>query len=578
VSLPGWLAPASDAVVEERQGSMIWSGGMSLWPREDRGIPAETERVARAAFPNATFCMRVRDVLGPLFTDEAFAGLFSGRGRPAESPGTLAVVSVLQFVEGLTDAQAADAVRGRVDWKYLLGLELTDQGFDSSVLSEFRSRLVESGSAEVLLFESVLDRLKAANLLAPGGRARTDSTHVLGAIRSLERLELVGETLRAALEAIAAAAPDWLRAFAPSDWFTHYGPRVDAYRLPKAESERLELALRIGADGVKVLERVWRDDAPVFVKVLPAVESLRAIWVQQYYRDPAGLRWRTREVHGRPPGATAITSPYDLDARYSVKRGAGWNGYKVQICETCDDDLPHLITYVDTVPATEADIDTTPRVHESLARRALAPAEHLADSAYVTADAVLDARDRHGIELIGPIGHGNQWQSKNPDAFDTDAFAVDWDTLTAVCPQGRRNTWSGTGTDRHGKPRVMFTFSMTDCTPCPVRSRCTRAKTAARTVTLRPREQHELLRGLRAEQQTERWRKRYAARSGIEGTISQAVRAFDLRRCRYKGLAKTRVQNILIATAVNLTRLDAWFAGKPLGRTRVSHLAALATA
>ncbi|MFV2110653.1 transposase, partial [Micromonospora sp. LOL_015] len=148
---------------------------------------------------------------------------------------------------------------------------------------------------------------------------------------------------------------------------------------------------------------------------------------------------------------------------------------------------------------------------------------------------------------------------------------------TAVCPQGHRNTWSGTTTDRHGKPRVMFTFSMTDCTPCPVRSRCTRAKTAARTLTLRPREHHELLRALRADQQTEHWRRRYAARSGIEGTISQAVRAFGLRRSRYRGLAKTRVQNILIATAINLTRADAWLAGKPLGHTRVSHLAALAT-
>jgi len=190
---------------------------------------------------------------------------------------------------------------------------------------------------------------------------------------------------------------DWLRAFAPGDWFTRYGPRVDAYRLPKAESDRLELALRIGVDGVTVLAQVGRPDAPIFVKALPAVESLRAIWVQQYYRDPAGLRWRTREIHGRPPGAIAITSPYDLDARYSVKRGTGWNGYKVQLCESCDDDLPRLITYVDTVPATEADIDTTPRVHELLSRRALAPAEHLADSAYVTADAVLDARDRHDI-------------------------------------------------------------------------------------------------------------------------------------------------------------------------------------
>jgi transposase len=123
---------------------------MSLSPRVDRGIPTETKRVAQAAFPKMTFCMRLRDILGPLFTDEAFAGLFSGRGRPAESPGTLALVSVLQFVEGLTDTQATDAVRSRVDWKYLLGLELTDQGLDSSVLTEFRGRLVESGSAEAL--------------------------------------------------------------------------------------------------------------------------------------------------------------------------------------------------------------------------------------------------------------------------------------------------------------------------------------------------------------------------------------------------------------------------------------------
>jgi hypothetical protein len=181
----------------------------------------------------------------------------------------------------------------------------------------------------------------------------------------------------------------------------------------------------------------------VFVKTLPAVERLRAIRVQQYYRNHAGLHWRTREIHGRPPGAIAITSPHDLDARYSVKRGAGWNGYKVQLSESCGNVLPHLITYVDTVPATEADIDTTARVHESLTQRNLAPAEHLADSAYVTADAVLDARNRHGIALIGPIGHANQWQSKNPDAFDTDAFTVDWNTLTAICPQGHRNTWSG---------------------------------------------------------------------------------------------------------------------------------------
>jgi transposase len=548
---------------------------MSLWPREDRGIPAETVRVARAAFARPTFCMRLRDMLGPVFSDEDFVDLFAKRGRPAASPGRLAIVSVLQYVEGLTDQQAADCVRGRVDWKYLLGLELTDQGFDSSVLSEFRSRLAETGSAQALLFDTVLDRLAAADLLGAGGRARTDSTHVLGAVRDLERLELVGETLRAALESIAASEPGWLRSFAPAGWFTRYGPRVDAYRLPKDEGERTALALRIGADGFTVLTHAWSGEAPRHVRTLPAVAMLRLIWVQQYYRDEQGLFWRERDVHGRPPGAASITSPYDPDARYSVKRGRGWNGYKVQISETCDDDLPHLITCVGTVPATEADVDTTDRVHDALAAKGLTPAEHLVDSAYITAEKILDAR-RRGIDLVGPVHEGNQWQSRDPDAFDNDAFTIDWETMTAVCPQGHPNTWSGMTRDRSGNPRACFTFSLTDCTPCPVRSRCTKAKTAARTITLRPRDQHELLRELRLHQRTEAWRQRYAARSGVEGTVSQAVRAFGLRRCRYRGIDRARVQHILIATAVNLTRIDAWLAGVPLGRTRISHLAALA--
>lgn len=548
---------------------------MSLWPNEDRGIPAETAQVARSAFPNGTFCMRVRDLLSLLFADDQFVTLFAVRGRPAESPGRLALVSVLQFVEGLTDAQAADAVRGRVDWKYLLGLELTDQGFDASVLSEFRTRLADTGSAQALLFDAVLDRLTAKGLLVAGSQMRTDSTHVLGAIRSLERLELVGETLRAALEAIAASAPDWLRSWAPADWFTRYGPRVDAYRLPKQESERTALALRIGTDGFTVLATAARRNAPPHIRSLPALEMLRLIWIQQYYREADTVHWRDREVHGRPPGAVSITSPYDRDVRYSVKRGRGWDGYKAQISETCDDDRPHLITYVNTVPATEADIDTTDLVHQVLAAKGLTPAEHLVDSAYVTAEKILTARSR-GIDLIGPVHEGNQWQGKDPEAFDTDAFAIDWETMTATCPQGHTNTWSGMTKDRSGSPRACFTFSLTDCTPCPVRSHCTKAKKAARTLTLRPREQHELLRELRVEQRTDAWRQRYAARSGIEGTISQAVRSFGLRRCRYKGIAKVKVQHTLIATAVNLTRLDAWLAGVPLGRTRVSHLAALA--
>src|SRR4051794_11770422 len=188
---------------------------MSLHPQAHFSVPEETQRVARAAFPKGTLCLRIGDQLGLLYRDAQFADLFPTRGQPAAAPARLALASVLQYVEGLSDRQAAEALRARIDWKYALGLELTDPGFDHTVLSEFRSRLV-TGQAEQLLLDLLLDRLRDRDLLRSRGRQRTDSTHVLAAVRVLNRLERVGETLRAALNELAVLAPEWLRALAPA--------------------------------------------------------------------------------------------------------------------------------------------------------------------------------------------------------------------------------------------------------------------------------------------------------------------------------------------------------------------------
>ena len=183
-------------------------------PSRIRQSPKRPQRVAHAAFPKGTLCLRIADELGPLYRDDEFTDLFPNRGQPAASPARLALASVLQFVEGLSDRQAADAVRGRIDWKYALGLELTDPGFDHTVLSEFRSRLV-NGQAEQRLLDTLLDQLKELGLIRERGRQRTDSTHVLAAIRVLNRLERVGETMRAALNELAVITPDWLQYWLP---------------------------------------------------------------------------------------------------------------------------------------------------------------------------------------------------------------------------------------------------------------------------------------------------------------------------------------------------------------------------
>src|SRR3712207_2785984 len=234
---------------------------MSLRPEPIGEIPPETVRVARAAFPKGTVATRLRDEFGGLFRSEDFRQLYPGLGQPGLPAWRLALVTVLQFLEHLSDRQAADAVRARIDWKYALGLELTDPGFHFSVLAEFRARLV-AGKAEHLLLDRMLERFKLRGLVKARGKQRTDSTHVLAAVRDLHLLELVGETLRAALDDLAAVVPDWLRSLAPPVWFEHYGHRVEDSRLPRSREKREALALEIGTDGFRLLDALDAPTAP----------------------------------------------------------------------------------------------------------------------------------------------------------------------------------------------------------------------------------------------------------------------------------------------------------------------------
>src|ERR671936_1321713 len=231
------------------------SSRMSLHPEPIGPVPPETARIARAAFPRSTTWLRLRDELGSIYQDATFAALFPTHGRPAAAPWRLALVTVMQFQEGLSDRQAAEAVRSRIDWKYALGLALADPGFDFSVLSEFRARLI-AGGAEQRLLDRLLEQCQARGFLKVRGRQRTDSTRVLGALRQLNRLECVGETMRQALNTIATVEPDWLRALAPPEWFDRYGRRIEDARLATKPDERQQYAELIGADGLVLLEAV----------------------------------------------------------------------------------------------------------------------------------------------------------------------------------------------------------------------------------------------------------------------------------------------------------------------------------
>lgn len=540
----------------------------------------------------------VRDRLGEWLSDEQFAGAYGKRGKPGWPPSRLALVTIFQMAEDLTDRQAADAVRTRIDWKYALGLDLGDAGFDDSILSEFRAR-VAAGGLERVVLDTLLQRLAAGGLVAAGQKMRTDSTHVVSAVRDLNRLELAGESVRACLEALAVAAPQVVAQLLDDSWGTRYAARIDTWRMPASAAKKDELALAYGRDGHTLLKVVYAaaasDPDLALLARLRQVEVLRVVLVQNYLTvtDARGrevIKRREAQKEGLPPGRSRITSPYDLDARWGVKRDTFWNGYKVHVTETCGTSAgssdspaadegaggapPHLIVNVETTDATVPDNQMTAPIHTRLAERGLAPAEHYVDSGYPSAELLVSSLATFGIALVTPMLADTSPQARAGAGFDRAAFAIDFDAGQATCPQGHASSSWNPVTQR-GTDTIVITFAKGTCGPCPVRAQCTTSASGRRQLTVHPREVHQAQLAARAVERTSDFQARYALRAGVEGTIRQGVAITGMRHARYRGLAKTRLEHLNAATALNLIRLHAWWNGHPMDRTRTSHLARL---
>jgi transposase len=545
---------------------------MSLTPSIIEPVPDQTARIARAAFPKGNLYLSMRDELGTLFEDTDFVELFSRRGYPALTPWRLALITILQFLENLSDRQAAEAVRSRIDWKYLLGLELTDAGFDYSVLSGFRSRLV-GGEQQSLLIERLLDRFREKKLLKVRGHQRTDSTHVLAAIRVMNRLELVTETMRAALNEVAASAPEWLTTAALPEWLTRYATRAEQSRMPRTDPAREDYASQVGKDGFHLL-KLLLDQEPGLLK-LEKVAILERVWQRHYTRREDG------EVYWRPTAelakaATAIESPYDTEARFSTKRDLSWTGYKVHLSETCDEHLPRIITNVQTTVATTQDVSCTADIHKQMQANNLLPSRHLVDTGYVDAELVVESSRKYGIELFGPMRLNPSWQART-GGIDAAQFQIDWDNQKASCPMGKQSVyWHEYQTKEYARSVIKIKFRNQDCADCLSRQQCVRNKKAGRSLQIPGQELYEALEQTRSKLASSEGRNQYKKRAGIEGTISQGVRRGTLRRSRYSGLEKTHLQEVATATAINIVRAVNYLNMELPAKTRVSRFARLA--
>lgn len=547
---------------------------MCLHPRPVDPVPDETSRVARAAFPRGNTYMKMRDELGGIFSDEDFAGLFPRRGQPAMAPWRLALVTVVQFAENLSDRQAADAVRGRIDLKYALSLELTDPGFDASVLSEFRARLVEGG-AERLPFELLLERFRQMGFVKGRGKQRIDSTHVLAAVRCLNRLELAGESLRLALNALARAAPEWVTANVPPEWVRRYSQPFSNRNLPRGKEKREDAAISIGEDGFELLEAVYSSRAPGQLGVISEIETMRRVWLQNYVRAGDKVRWRHSKTEGLPPVSLRIDTPVDPESRTAMKSSGAvrWLGYKAHFTETCDEGYPGLITHVETTAAPASDGRVLAPVHEALQSKGMLPSTHIADSGYMGIESLLAARRDHDVELLGPVRENKHWQVREGKGFDLSNFKIDWERERVTCPEGKHSIrWSPTK-DAYGRDIIDIQFSRADCGACPSLNSCIRytphseqknpkkKQNPKRHLRVPARERYEALKAARERQRSEWYLAEYARRDGIEGTVARAVGACGLRRTRYRGLERVHLGHTLTAAALNFLRVGEWIGG-----------------
>lgn len=525
-------------------------------------IPIDTSALAKAAFRKKPHLyMAIADEFEDVFVSEDFEKLYPKAGQWGIHPARMACMLIVQALEGLSDRQLADKVRGDLPLKYLLRLPADHEGWDESVFCEARDRFVETQSSNLLL-DLLLKKMRERNLL-DARKQRTDSTHIIAASRSMNRFELAFEAVRNCIEDMMLVQPDWVMSIAKPVWLQrYYLERPFNYKLPKGEKERIERAEEVGHDGLYLLEQIDTHELKDSLNQLEPVVILRRVLDENFSNKGGKLRFRLNK--DLKPSAERLASPHDTEARKGTKGSQSWLGFKAHFTETCVKGFPNLITNVETTAATVNDSEVLPRIHEKLISRELAPKQHLVDCGYVNVQTLAESKTKLGIDVVARLANGHTWQSKADKGFDNSRFAIDWERRTVVCPMGvSSETWKQR--EKGDASIINVSFPAEACGRCPVKEDCT--KSDARKLQLKPRSIWEFMQFMRERQQTDQFWTEYACRAGVEGTQAQLVRS-GIRRSRYRGLDKTHLANVLAATAVNLVRAVKFISGIPKATTR----------
>lgn len=469
-------------------------------------------------------------------------------GRPCEEPVRMLGISILQFMEGLPDRQAVEACCYDLRWKYALGMEVDSPSIHSTSLVKFRQRLLDN-DLNSIAFDAVLESMRKAGYLKARKAQRLDSTHVLGMVSEMSRLECIREAVRLTLEHVVHE-DQLARPEAWSTWWDRYVESLPDYKAGKEVLQ--EKMLQAGTDARDLLS--WLDTLPESVRSIKEIQTLRRVFEENFEEQQAQLAKR----RAQPPGA--VQNPHDPDAQWSSKgtipaKQKDWVGYKVQIAETLptskdDPKAPTdaIITAVVTQPAIASDKAAMTEVEKEWERtQQEKPGCLYVDGGYTSGKELARAQQEER-EIKGPV----QPAPTKGEKLSAEDFSIDIETRSAICPSGHASTNCSRMEEATGKINYRFEWKNSICQSCPLKDRCVGANQSHRSLVVG--EHHEHVQARRREMKTPEFKEQMHSRNGIEGTISELKRGYGMRRSRYRGISKTTFQNYMIAAACNIKR------------------------
>src|ERR1700690_1939398 len=432
---------------------------MSHKTRFPTDIPEATRALVEPLLAEESVYRLIGQEVAPMVGDEDFEALYAEDGRPAVNAVVLALVTVFQFLEKVPDRAAATLAVMRLDWKYALRQDVSWSGFHYSDLCNFRKRLL-AVELEGVVFERIVAYLRARGYVKAGGKQRTDSTHIVGQVMDLSRLELVWETIRVTLTALISADAPWVLKWLPSSFVEVYSVRRSDYRLKDAEVA--PALLKAGEEGQWLVTQVMTTGSPA-LQTLPELALLRRVLEEHYTLNAAG------QLQTRPAGQVTgdvISSPHETEARYGNKGSHEWIGYKLHVTETIDEALgTRFITDMTITPAFMQDNTPMLDIQQHLIERHVPPALQYVDQGYMSG-ANLQASLEQSIDLRGFVRDGNVTK---PEGFRLPDFTLDVEHRQATCPAGQEAIrWSPVDPKVGQKNLLAFLVSFgKQCQTCP---------------------------------------------------------------------------------------------------------------